>query len=83
LALVAVAIGGAVVTFAIGEIAIAIAACLVAMALLTRAAFLLYPLRHADSSERILPPTSEAFLKRDCIRKLTDKPVGSDTSQDR
>jgi hypothetical protein len=75
LMLMATAIAGALVAFAIGEAAIAIVACLVAIALLDRTGVLVYRGRHADWSEPIVPPTREVFLKLECIQRLPDGPV--------
>jgi hypothetical protein len=72
LALMAAAIAGALVAFALGEAAIAIVACVVAIALLDRTGVLVYRGRHADWSEPIVPPTREVFLNLGCIRMLPD-----------
>jgi hypothetical protein len=75
LALMAAAIGGAIVGFASGEVAIAIVTCAAATALSGRAWVLLHRARQTDWSEPIVPPTRKVFLQRECIRKLPDGPV--------
>jgi hypothetical protein len=70
------AVGGSLVALAVGQVAFAIVACLVATVLVGLTRVLRYRSRHADWSEPIAPPTTGTFLKRGCIRKLPERRVG-------